>query len=360
MNGQGKTNLLEAVEILSTTRSGRAFRENELIAHGSGEAYIGGKFEKNGLDFDIDITCRADRRKSCRKNGKPVTADAVFGTVNVVKFFPDDVEIIKGSPAARRRYADMETSLTDRAFFGAYKDYVKTIDSRNRFLRKLAELKEGCQEYRETMHAVESYDSLIPSLAFSVVRGRQLFIEQIAKYATPLHREFSGGAEEIGVKYIFSDFENDPESRNITETEYVDKLTFLLKSKLKSDIIKGHTGSGPHRDDIEFLINGSGARSFGSTGQVKTLAVSLKLAQIEYVFNRTSDNPVLLIDDLTSEFDADRLLRIVERISGRVQALITCTNQKLFLDSWPSGDIARFEVSAGTVEKRSEKTYDGS
>ena len=352
MNGQGKTNILEAIEILSTTRSGRAFRENELIRHGCDEAWVGGKFEKKSLDFDIEICYRNDRRKACRKNDKPVSADSVFGMVNIVKFFPDDVEIIRGSPQVRRKYADMEISITDGVFYSAYKDYVRIIENRNRFLKKLFELREGTAEYSGTMNALESYDSLIPGIAYSVAKGRAAFLKQISRYATPLHREFSGGGEEIGVKYMFSDFENGLEFENITEDEYKNRLTFLLKKNLKSDIIKGHTGAGPHRDDIEFLINGSSARSFGSTGQIRTLAISLKMAQIEYVFDKTSDHPVLLIDDLTSEFDTQRLFKIVSSISNRIQVLITCTNQKLFLDSWSPAEMAQFEVDSGNVEKK--------
>lgn len=348
-NGQGKTNILESIEILSTTRSQRASRESELVAYDGDAAGIHGKFMKNGLDFDIDINIFKDRRRSCMKNGKPATADSVFGSVNVVKFFPDDVEIIKGPPAGRRRYADMEISLTDRAYYHDYKSYTKAIDSRNRLLKALAELAPGSLERARTLSAIESYDEVIPGLAYSIYAGRMRFLNDISESSARMHSLISSGAESSAMGYVLEGFENPSLKTVLTDSEFKENLTNLLKKNLKNDTIKGFTGAGPHRDDIEFFIDGRSARSFGSTGQVKTLAMSLKLAQIDYVFKKTGDHPVLLIDDLTSEFDTERLFNIINNISRDIQAMVTSTNQRMFVEAFRDSGAAFFEVSSGGV-----------
>lgn len=349
-NGQGKTNILEAVEILSTTRSERAFREAELVNHACESASVRGAFLKNGLDFEIEVDFYRNKKKTCVKNGKNTTADSIFGSVNVVKFFPKDVEIINGAPAVRRRYADMEISLSDRLYYNDYKNYVKLIDSRNAVLRELSETPEGARKYVEMIDLIESYDGLIPDIAYKVYKGRLDFLNEISPYAERSHQMISSGDEKPGVRYICSVDENPDRSTVLSEDLFKERLTFLLKKNLKNDIIRKLTSVGPHKDDIEFLINGKPAKNFGSTGQVKTLAVSLKLAQIDYVFNKLGDYPVLLIDDLTSEFDAERLFNIVKSISRNIQVIVTSTDQAVFKTAFGSGaGVKYFRVSGGAA-----------
>lgn len=351
MNGQGKTNILESIEILSTTRSQRASKECELVRHEAAEAGICGKFQKNGLDFEILVNLYKNKRKTCVKNGKAVTADSVFGSVNVVKFFPDDVEIIKGPPQLRRKYADMEISLTDRIYYQDYKNYTRLIDARNQVLKAVSEYRPQSVEYSNAMDTIASYDELIPAYAYSIYSGRIRFIKEIGKAAGRTHLNISSGCEEITMEYVQNNFDNEHGQRVLSEGEFKEKLIFLLKKNLKNDILRRLTGTGPHRDDIEFLINGNSARSYGSTGQVKTLAISLKLAQIEYVYKKVADYPALLIDDLTSEFDTERLFNIINGISNDIQVMVTSTNQRVFIDAFKDREASYFEISNGDVKK---------
>jgi len=351
MNGQGKTNILESIEILSTTRSQRASRESELVRHEAEDANISGKFQKNGLDFEILINLHKNKRKTCVKNGKPASADAVFGSVNVVKFFPDDVEIIKGAPQLRRKYIDMEISLTDRLYYQDYKNYTKLIEARNQVLKAVSDYRPQSVEYADAMNTIASYDELIPGYAYSIYSGRMRFINEIGEAANRTHLNISSGSEETSMRYLQNNFENDYEQKVLSGSEFKEKLIFLLKKNLKNDILKRLTGTGPHRDDIEFLINGTSARSYGSTGQVKTLAVSLKLAQIEYVYKKVNDYPALLIDDLTSEFDTERLFNIINSISNDIQVMVTSTNQKIFIDAFKEREASYFEIAGGDLRK---------
>ncbi|MEZ7892905.1 MAG: DNA replication/repair protein RecF [Candidatus Wallbacteria bacterium] len=353
MNGQGKTNILESVEILSTTKSEKASKEIELINHDADFGSVSGKFYKNNLDFEIDILLSRQKRKTCVKNGKNTTPDSVFGSVNIVKFFPDDIEIIKGGPQSRRRYMDMEISLIDRVYYNNYKNYIKIIETRNQLLKKASDsfYSQNSSDYKKIMTMIESYDELLPPIAYMIYSNRVKFLNEIYPIANKMHRLISADAEDIEIKYNDSANENISEFIELSQTEYMDRLIFLLKNNLKNDIIKGHTGAGPHKDDITFLINKNSAKLYGSTGQVKTLAISLKLAQIEYIYKKLNDYPVLLIDDLTSEFDRERLFNIISNISDKIQAMVTCTNHNIFMEAGGGLDIRYFKVKNGGIEE---------
>ncbi len=351
MNGQGKTNILESIEILSTTRSQRAFKEAELVNHAADSALVHGSFLKNDLDFEISVNYFKNKKKTCVKNGKNTTADAIFGSVNIVKFFPKDVEIICGAPACRRRYADMEISLTDRHYYNNYKNYIKLIESRNAVLKSISEISEHDRKYLELLNLIESYDELLPDIAYKVYRGRMEFIKEISIYANRSHQMISSNEEKLDMRYRCCLSENIDKSIDLNENLFKSRLIFLLKKNLKNDIIRRLTNIGPHKDDIEFLINEKPARIFGSTGQIKTLAVSLKLAQIDYVFNKIGDYPVLLIDDLTSEFDSRRLFNIIGSISKEIQTIVTSTDHEIFKTAFSAANIKYFQVSGGGIIK---------
>ncbi len=351
MNGQGKTNILESIEILSTTRSQRAFKEAELINYAADSALIHGIFLKNDLDFEIAVNYFKNKKKTCVKNGKNTTADTIFGSVNIVKFFPKDIEIVSGAPAVRRRYADMEISLTDRRYYDNYKNYIKLIESRNAVLKNISEISEYDRKYLDLLNLIESYDELLPDIAYKVYRGRMEFIKDVSIYANRSHQLISSNEEKLDMRYSCCLCENTDKSTDLNENLFKSRLIFLLKKNLKNDIMRRLTNIGPHKDDIEFLINEKPAKIFGSTGQIKTLAVSLKLAQIDYVFNKTGDYPVLLIDDLTSEFDSKRLFNIIGNISKEIQTIVTSTDHQIFKAAFCAADINYFQVSGGTLIK---------
>jgi DNA replication and repair protein RecF len=166
----------------------------------------------------------------------------------------------------------------------------------------------------------------------------------------------SSDLEKLDVRYICSVDENPDKSTVLNENLFKERLIFLLKKNLKNDIIRKLTSVGPHKDDIEFLINEKPAKNFGSTGQIKTLTVSLKLAQIDYIFNKLGDYPVLLIDDLTSEFDAGRLFNIVKSISRDIQVIVTSTDHGIFKAAFGVGNAVRyFEVRDGSAHERTSE-----
>ncbi len=331
-NAQGKTNILEAVYVCCTSRSHRGSKDREIIRFNSEEAHIKMYVRKKDVPYRIDMHLKKNKAKGAAVNGVPIRkASELFGILNVVFFSPEDLNIIKNGPAERRRFVDMELCQLNRLYVHALIQYNKVLQQRNKLLKELM----FHPDYESTL---DVWDMQLFQYGSQVIRYRREFIEQLNRIIFGIHKELSGGKENLEVLY-------EP------NTEIV-QMEAALNRNREMDIRLKTTTAGPHRDDLSFMVNGIDIRKFGSQGQQRTAALSLKLAEIELVKYITKDYPVLLLDDVLSELDGSRQEHLLEGID-HIQTMITCTGLEDFLNySFRIDKI--FKVVEGTVTSEKE------
>ena len=326
-NAQGKTNILESIYLAATTKSHKGSKDKDIIRFQFNEAHIRILLEKDNLENKIDLHLRSTKTKGIAiNNNKIKKASELLGLLNVVFFSPEDLSIIKNGPSDRRRFIDMELCQLDNFYLYNLNNYNKIVNQRNKLLKDLF--------YNPTLKDTLSiWDSQLISYGSQVIERRKIFIDQLNDIIYDIHQKLSGNKEELKIKYepdvIIENYEND-----------------LIKNKDK-DIRLKQTSIGPHRDDITFLINEIDVRKFGSQGQQRTVALSLKLAEIELVKKLTKDNPILLLDDVLSELDSNRQNYLLNTI-GEIQTIITCTGLDEFVNNRFKINKV-FEVEKGTV-----------
>ncbi len=303
-NAQGKTNILEAVCICATTRSHRGSRDREVISFHEEESHIRARIVRQGNPYVIDLQLKKNRPKGIAVNGVPVRkASELFGTLNVVCFSPENLNLIKEGPAERRRFMDMELCQLDRLYVHALVSYNRILVQKNRLLKEMS--------FRGDMREMlDIYDAQQKEYAEQVAKYRKVFLEEPNELAGPVHVSLSSGKEELRLEYEKNEF------RDLREEEIRQRTTL----------------SGPHRDDIAILVNGMDLRRYGSQGQQRTAALSLKLAEIELVKKKIGEYPVLLLDDVLSELDTGRQNRLLEGI-GHIQTVITCTGVEDYVNN---------------------------
>lgn len=327
-NAQGKTNILESVYVCATTKSHRGSKDREIIEFGADESHIKMQLRKDGVPYRIDMHLKKNKTKGVAVNGIPIRrASELFGVVNVVFFSPEDLNLIKNGPAERRRFVDLELCQLNRLYVHSLVQYNKALLSRNRILKELS----FRPEYEEML---DIWDMQLISYGRELISFRGQFVEELNGMIGEIHRNLSGGREELLVHYepnaAYEEFE-----RN-------------LKKSRDSDRKQKTTLCGPHRDDISFYVNGIDIRRFGSQGQQRTAALSLKLAEIELVKKMVRDDPILLLDDVLSELDSGRQEHLLSGIR-HIQTIITCTGLDDFITH--SFQIDRiFRVVNGTVD----------
>ncbi len=331
-NAQGKTNILEAVYVCCTARSHRGSRDREIIRFGEEESHIKLKVRKKDVPYRIDMHLKKNKTKGVAINGVPIRkASELFGVINVVFFSPEDLNIIKNGPAERRRFMDMELCQLNKLYVHALIQYNKVIVQRNRLLKELS----FHPDYESTLDA---WDMQLVQYGSRVIEYRREFVGKLNGIITGIHRTLSGGKEELTVLY-------EP------NTEIRDLEAAVRKSR-DTDIKLKTTTVGPHRDDLSFIVNEIDIRRFGSQGQQRTAALSLKLAEIELVKYIVKDYPVLLLDDVLSELDGNRQEHLLEGID-QIQTLITCTGLEDFLSRRFRIDRI-YRIVEGTVASEDE------
>lgn len=328
-NAQGKTNILEAVFLSGTTRSHKGVKDVEMIKFDSDEAHIKSVICKKNIDYRIDMHLKKNKSKGIAVNGIPIKKSSeLYGMVNIIFFSPEDLNIIKTGPSARRRFMDTELCQLDKIYVSNLINYNKSIDQRNKLLKDIS--------YNPSLEdTLDIWDMNIVRYGSEIIKRRTVFINDLNSIIGKIHLNLSGGKEELLIKYEPSVSE-DIFEKNLLESRERDK-----KSKM--------TGCGPHRDDIIFTINGIDIRKYGSQGQQRTTALSLKLAEIELVKQSIGDTPILLLDDVLSELDSNRQNYLLNSIHD-VQTIITCTGLDEFINN--RFDINRiFKVTNGKVSK---------
>lgn len=340
-NAQGKTNLLEAIYMLALTKSHRASKDRELIRWGEERAMLGAVAERKygHCRLQLDIT---NQGKKARINGlEQRKLSEYIGTLNVVLFAPEDLEIVKGSPGVRRRFLDMEIAQVHPSYLHSLNQYHKVLVQRNNFLKSGQAHKPGS----DVMLSV--WDEQLATYGSKIMIRRQGFITKLQIWAESIHRGIAGGDERLGVEYAPS-LEMEAEE---DETVLIDRFMVKLSQTKEQELRRGATMVGPHRDDVTFRINGRDAYSFGSQGQQRTAALSLKLAEIELIKQETGEYPVLLLDDVLSELDRGRQTQLIETFRSKVQTFITTTGvEGIRMESLD--DVKLFHVSEGAVFDR--------
>ena len=309
-NAQGKTNILEALYVSTTTKSHRGSRDKEMIRLGFDEAHIRMCVNKNQMSHRVDMHLRGSKSKGVAIDGIPIKRSSeLLGICNIIFFSPEDLRIIKSSPSVRRRFIDMELCQLDKVYCHDFMKYNKILNQRNALLKQIY-FKPSLKE------TLGIWDEQLVDYGCRVIRTRESFIKQVNDIMKEIHGKLTGEHEQIHVEYI----------KSVETGEFADMLCMKWDKDLKYQT----TSIGPHRDDLGFFINEIDVKSFGSQGQQRTTALSLKLSEISLVKQLIGESPVLLLDDVMSELDAKRRDYLMDSIKD-IQTIITCTGYDDFI-----------------------------
>ena len=316
-NAQGKTNILEAIFVSATTKSHKGSKDKEIVNFKKEEAHIRTYIEKEGIETRVDMHLRNSKSKGIAIDGQKLKKAAdLLGLCNVVFFSPEDLGIIKNGPSERRRFVDMELCQLDNFYLYNLNHYNKIVNQRNKLLKDMY----MNPDLKETLSI---WDMQLVSFGSKIIERRRLFIEQLNEIIYDIHKKLSGDKEELSILY----------EPDVEIEEFEKKLKYNQDRDMKSKM----TSVGPHRDDFSFMVGDIDIRKFGSQGQQRTAALSLKLSEIELVKKITKDTPILLLDDVLSELDSNRQNYLLNSI-GDIQTIITCTGLEEFVNN-------RFEVN---------------
>lgn len=331
-NAQGKTNILESIYFASTSKSHKGSKDRDVINFGEKESHIKAIVIKNDCPVRIDIHLRNNKAKGIAINGIPIKkASELFGLLNVVLFSPEDLSLIKDGPAERRKFIDMELCQIDKIYLSNLSNYTKILNQRNSLLKEL-----NISNDKNLKETLDIWDIQLSDYGAKIIARRNSFINEINEIVYGIHRSLTNGKEELIVKY-----EPNIDNNNLYEE--------IVRNRNR-DIYLKMTTVGPHRDDICILNKNIDLRKYGSQGQQRTAALSLKLSEIELIKNITKDMPVLLLDDVLSELDSGRQKFLLNSINN-VQTVITCTGLDEFIENRFNIDNI-YKVVEGTVERR--------
>ena len=303
-NAQGKTNILEAAYVSGTTKSHKGSRDKEMIRFNETESHIKTIVEKNEKEYQIDIHLKKNKTKGIAINKVPIKkASELFGILNIIFFSPEDLNIIKNGPAERRRFIDAELCQLDKIYLSDLTNYNKILNQRNKLLKDLY-YNPGLKE------TLPVWDMQLVNYGKKIISRRNQFIMELNELVHEIHYKISGGREEMVIKY----------EPSIEDIFFEDEL---IRAKEK-DLKYAQTSVGPHRDDLKISVGDIDVRKFGSQGQQRSCALSLKLSEIKLVEQTIHDKPILLLDDVLSELDHNRQNYLLQAIDD-TQTIITCT-----------------------------------
>lgn len=309
-NAQGKTNILESIYVSGTTKSHKGSKDREMIRFGCEESHIRTIVEKGGVDYQIDMHLKKNRSKGIAINRIPIRkASELFGILNLVFFSPEDLNIIKNGPSERRRFLDMELCQLNKLYLYELTLYNKILNQRNKLLKDII----FRPELKDTLSVWD--DQLVES-GKKIIEAREEFVRELGVIVQKIHKSLSGDKEELILSY-------EPDSR-------AEELEQKMREYRERDLKFGQTTAGPHRDDLSFFLDQVDIRRFGSQGQQRTSALSLKLSEIELVKKSIHETPILLLDDVLSELDSNRQNFLLNSIHD-IQTLITCTGLDEFV-----------------------------
>ena len=322
-NAQGKTNIIESIFLCSIGKSFRTNKEKELIKFNEEKTLVEINYEKSDRTGNIKI--EIGEKKQVYLNGiKIKKLSELLGKINIVIFTPDDINILKGGPQNRRKFLDIMISQLRPNYMHILSLYNKTLEQRNNYLKQI-------KTEKKDENLLDIWDEKLIDYGIKIYEYRKEFLEKIKNKIKNIHKDITNGREDIEIKYI---------SDAITRQTFINEL----KSRRKLDIIKGFTTKGVHRDDFIIYINKKEVGIFGSQGQNRTAMLSLKLSELQVIYDDIGEYPILLLDDFMSELDSKRRESFLNNIKD-IQVIITCTekirleNLKYFSYNVIDGDI---------------------
>jgi DNA replication and repair protein RecF len=367
-NAQGKTSLLEAVQLLTGTSNPLSRNDRNLInflalSEQQPFARIAAEVEISDRSQHLEIRVLLDNGASVRErrtrkqvliNGVKKRVRDLSGVFNAVLFVPQDLRVLEGPPRERRRYLDSAISQADPVYANTLAEYSKVVTQRNALLKQILESHAKNDE-------LDFWDTQLVDHAANLLRSRALAIRELQDLAIPYHKILTRGEEALRIEYIpaiadanqnngqLSMSLNDaPEWATIQQEEIRDRLRSVLERSRREEIARGMTLSGPHRDDFSFSANGVDLRTYGSRGQNRTAILAAKLAEVEWLKQRKGEWPVLLLDEILSELDLERRDALLECVTKVQQALITSTDLSMFNQDFLN-QLTIWRVDSGTL-----------
>lgn len=336
-NAQGKTNLLEAIYVLALVRSHRTSNNQELIRWGTDFAKLQATVQKAASRLSLELVLSAAGKKAALNHIEKKRLSEYVGQLNVILFAPEDLNLIKGGPALRRRFIDMELGQIDHGYLQNSSRYRQVLKQRNTYLKKLKRKQAHDRVYLEVI------SDQLAGYGAEVIAARNNFLGNIQKYLSPIHQEITAKQEQIRLEYQSGVTQN-----NVSIEEIYQQLLNQLQANQEHDLWVGSTSVGPQRDDFRFLVNGNDLQKYGSQGQQRTAVLSLKLAEIDLFGNLVGDPPILLLDDVLSELDQIRQTQLLKTLENRIQTFITTTSlENVDLQTIKNPQI--FKIRAGGI-----------
>lgn len=339
-NAQGKTNVLESIYVLAMSRSHRTTSDKELIGWGAEFARLEGTVHKKNNEISLEMAISNKGKKTKVNHLEKKRLSDYVGELNVVLFAPEDLYLIKGAPQLRRRFIDMELGQINPHYLHYLSIYQKVLKQRNKYLKQLAFNKKDADDYLAVL------SEQLAEAGSHVLSLRYKYLTKLEKWSQEIHRGITNDKENLKITYQTTLAINASDTRETIE----EVLLSELMNQTAKDIFKQSTNIGPHRDDLAFFIGEHNVQSFGSQGQQRTTALSLKLAEIELIKEETGEYPILLLDDVMSELDDDRQIHLLKTIENKVQTFVTTTTLK-HLENRLMSEPEIFYVSNGQIEK---------
>jgi DNA replication and repair protein RecF len=338
-NAQGKSNLLEAVELLSALKSHRTSRDRDFVQDGQTTAQIIGQLQRHTGEVELAMTLRENGRRSVAQNGLGMRRQLDFlGTLNMVQFSCLDLDLVRGGPDERRQWLDGLLVQLEPLYAHVLQQYNQVLKQRNSLLKSTQRalvardrLPLGVGELPPMPDSQELalWDAQLAAMGVRVMRRRARAIARLAPIAEAWHRSISGQTEQLEIRYCPNvPMENDQPGE--IQTAFLEKI----QSRSTAEKYQGSSMVGPHRDEVDFTINQTPARQYGSQGQQRTLVLALKLAELQLIEEVIGEPPILLLDDVLAELDLSRQNQLLEAIQDRFQTLITTTHLGAFDAQW--------------------------
>lgn len=312
-NAQGKTNLLESIYVLAMTRSHRTNNDRELIEFGKDAAQIKGTVQRELGSLKLELDIGKHGKKAKANHLEKARLSEYLGQLNVILFAPEDLALVKGAPTVRRRFIDMEFGQVSPKYLHDLTQYRDILKQRNRYLKQLQSHEAQDQLYLEVL------SEQLAAVGGAIISQRVKFLSELEGYAQELHQSITQGRENLTFEYSSAV----KDASTLTEVELSEALMDLYRQNQSKEIFQGTTLYGPHRDDVRFLINHKNVQTYGSQGQQRTTALSVKLAEIDLMKNQTGEYPILLLDDVLSELDGARQTHLLKTIQDKVQTFLT-------------------------------------
>lgn len=336
-NAQGKTNLLEAIYMTSLGKSFRTARDNEMIMFDNEKASIKAEIKKKNTEINLEINLFQKQKKIIKINGIKLNKNTdILENVYIVVFSPEDLKIVKDGPEKRRNFINRELCQIKPLYYHNLFKYSKLLLQRNAFLKNI-----NIEKYDKNM--LDIWNRELVEYGIKLIKERSIFIKKLNAISSIIHKNITNGKEDIELIY-----ENNIYKKT---DEITDKNIYLnkLEESIRKDFIRGNTDIGPHKDDIIIKVNNKDIRNYGSQGQQRTAALALKLAEIKFIEEETGETPILLLDDVLSELDAERQKFLINSLKD-IQLFITTTEISNFIEkNLPENKIIK--ICNGTIEK---------